>query len=133
MHSRTASCHVFFFSQKHFLIRTCLLIVGGITLLSARVVIMGGSPPSFAPSDNPAAASDSVMTRTLTFLHLPALDAWLLLCPCYLSFDWSMEAVPLLQQLHDPRNIWTFFFYGVLALLAVQTFFIRIKGKQKLK
>lgn len=75
---------------------------------------MGLDPPEFAPSDNPASASDSLLTRTLTFLYLPVLNFWLLLYPATLSFDWSMDAVPLLTTLKDHRNAFTVFFYTYL-------------------
>ena len=58
---------------------------------------MGSRPPEFAPADNPAADSASWLTRTQTFVFLPLLNFWLLLQPSVLSFDWSMEAVPLLR------------------------------------
>ena len=80
---------------------------------------MGNKPPNFSNSDNPAADSPHLLTRTLTFLYLPAANAWLLLCPDRLSFDWSMDAVPLVRSVADPRNLSTAAFYGGLALLAL--------------
>ncbi|XP_014663753.1 PREDICTED: transmembrane and TPR repeat-containing protein 2-like [Priapulus caudatus] len=80
---------------------------------------MGLDPPEFAPSDNPASASDSLLTRTLTFLYLPALNAWLLLNPATLSFDWSMDAVPLVATPADARVALTALFYAYLAAAAV--------------
>lgn len=73
---------------------------------------MGSKPPDFAPADNPAADNDSMLTRTLTFLYLPAFNFWLMLCPRWLSFDWSMEAIPLLTTVFDSRNILSIAFYG---------------------
>jgi hypothetical protein len=35
---------------------------------------MGYSSPVFAKADNPAAASGSILTRTLTFLYLPVFN-----------------------------------------------------------
>ncbi|XP_068951200.1 protein O-mannosyl-transferase TMTC2 isoform X4 [Petaurus breviceps papuanus] len=79
---------------------------------------MGNKPPSFSNSDNPAADSDSIMARTLTFLYLPTKNLWLLLCPDTLSFDWSMDAVPLIKTICDWRNLHTVAFYTGLSLLA---------------
>ncbi|CAL1263542.1 unnamed protein product [Larinioides sclopetarius] len=84
----------------------------GIALLGLRFHLMGSKPPDFAPADNPAADSDSIVTRTLTFFYLPAFNFWLMLCPRWLSFDWSMEAIPLLTSILDARNIFTIAFYG---------------------
>lgn len=91
----------------------------GAALLSARLYWMGNKPPHFSNSDNPAADSPHLLTRTLTFLHLPAANVWLLLCPDRLSFDWSMDTVPLVQSWADWRNLHTVAFYLGFSLLAL--------------
>uniref|UniRef100_A0A1A8ISB3 dolichyl-phosphate-mannose--protein mannosyltransferase n=1 Tax=Nothobranchius kuhntae TaxID=321403 RepID=A0A1A8ISB3_NOTKU len=100
------------------LLSLCTLASWGVILLSARVYWMGNKPPNFSNSDNPAADSSHLLTRMLTFLYLPAANAWLLLCPDKLSFDWSMDAVPLVRSLTDWRNLYTIAFYGGFILLA---------------
>nr|XP_023647205.1 transmembrane and TPR repeat-containing protein 2-like isoform X1 [Paramormyrops kingsleyae] len=95
-----------------------LLAVWGAVLLVTRLHWMGSTPPNFSNSDNPAADSPSFLTRTLTFLYLPAANAWLLLCPDTLSFDWSMDTLPLLTSTSDWRNLHTVAFYLGLLLLA---------------
>ncbi|XP_023605535.1 transmembrane and TPR repeat-containing protein 2 isoform X4 [Myotis lucifugus] len=95
-----------------------LLTLWGTSLLGARLYWMGNKPPSFSNSDNPAADSDSLLARTLTFFYLPTKNLWLLLCPDTLSFDWSMDAVPLLKTICDWRNLHTVAFYIGLLLLA---------------
>lgn len=102
-----------------FVPRILSLIVTAICLLSLRFVLMGNKPPDFSNSDNPAANSKSFLTRTLTFLYLPAFNFWLLLCPITLSFDWSMDAVPLVQSIFDWRNIVSIVFYSGFALLGI--------------
>lgn len=87
--------------------------------MSVRLYWMGSKPPNFSSSDNPAADSPHFLTRALTFLYLPAANAWLLLCPDRLSFDWSMDAVPLVRSLADWRNLQTAAFYLGFTLLAV--------------
>lgn len=96
-----------------------VLAVSGILLLGARLLIMGALPPEFAPADNPAADCDNMLVRGLTFLFLPAFNFWLLLCPATLSFDWSMEAVPLVTTFADPRNLASVFLYCGLASLCM--------------
>ncbi|CAL1527207.1 unnamed protein product [Lymnaea stagnalis] len=86
----------------------------GSTLIGFRIYFMGNKPPEFAPSDNPASDSDSFITRTLTYNYLPSLNFWMLLCPRMLSFDWSMEAIPLVENFSDTRNLCTLFFYASL-------------------
>uniref|UniRef100_A0AAY4E2V9 dolichyl-phosphate-mannose--protein mannosyltransferase n=1 Tax=Denticeps clupeoides TaxID=299321 RepID=A0AAY4E2V9_9TELE len=95
-----------------------LLASWGAILLAARLHWMGNKAPNFSNSDNPAADSPSLLTRGLTFLFLPAANAWLLLCPDTLSFDWSMDALPLLRGFTDGRNLLTVAFYAVLLGLA---------------
>ena len=75
---------------------------------------MGNKPPEFAPADNPASDAESLLTRTLTFNYLPFVNLWLLLCPYLLSFDWSMDAVPLVETLSDPRNLCTVVMYTTI-------------------
>lgn len=85
--------------------------------MACRFYWMGNKPPNFSNSDNPAADSPSLLTRTLTFFYLPAVNFWLLLCPDTLSFDWSMDALPLIRTVADRRNCYTAAFYlGLLSL-----------------
>lgn len=102
------------FQKKYGALREGLLHLSAasLALLLARFHLMGSTTPDFSPADNPASDSLSLLTRTLTFLHLPALNFWLLLCPRWLSFDWSMEAVPLITTLTDPRNVLSIAFYA---------------------
>uniref|UniRef100_A0A8C9X3J9 dolichyl-phosphate-mannose--protein mannosyltransferase n=1 Tax=Sander lucioperca TaxID=283035 RepID=A0A8C9X3J9_SANLU len=109
------------FQKKNISVLLSLAVLAswGVILLSARLYWMGNKPPNFSNSDNPAADSPHFLTRTLTFLHLPVANAWLLLCPDKLSFDWSMDAVPLVRSLADWRNLHTAAFYGGFILLGL--------------
>lgn len=102
----------------HLLLNVFFLAMWGVFLLACRFYWMGNKPPNFSNSDNPAADSPSLLTRTLTFLYLPAMNFWLLLCPNTLSFDWSMDALPLIRGFADWRNLHTAVFYWGLLLLA---------------
>ena len=93
------------------------IIVSILALLAIRGRIMGFSPPKFAKADNPSSNSDCIFTRFRTLAFLPAFNFWLMICPSQLSFDWSMDAVPLIKSWWDHRNILSAFFYaGILAL-----------------
>lgn len=109
------------FQKRHAnaLLSLAALASWGAVLLSVRLYWMGSKPPNFSSSDNPAADSPHFFTRALTFLYLPAANAWLLLCPDRLSFDWSMDAVPLVRSLADCRNLHTAAFYLGFTLLAL--------------
>uniref|UniRef100_A0A147AB39 dolichyl-phosphate-mannose--protein mannosyltransferase n=1 Tax=Fundulus heteroclitus TaxID=8078 RepID=A0A147AB39_FUNHE len=103
--------------NHHLLLNVLLLALWGVVLLACRFSWMGNKPPNFSNSDNPAADSPSPLARTLTFSYLPTVNFWLLLCPDTLSFDWSMDALPLVRSLSDLRNIQTVIFYLGLLLL----------------
>ncbi|KAF3854543.1 hypothetical protein F7725_022598 [Dissostichus mawsoni] len=100
------------------LLNVFVLAAWGVVLLAGRFYWMGNKPPNFSNSDNPAADSPSLLTRMLTFSYLPAANFWLLLCPDMLSFDWSMDALPLIRRLADWRNLYTAAFYLGLFFLA---------------
>ena len=46
--------------------------------------------------------------------RLQAFHFWLLVCPQRLSFDWSMDSIPLISRLDDWRNLATLCFYSAL-------------------
>ncbi|KAL1463728.1 hypothetical protein WDU94_015454 [Cyamophila willieti] len=72
---------------------------------------MGHEIPTFAKADNPAAKHEHFLVRTMTFLYLPIVNLYLLLFPNWLSYDWSMESIPLIETITDCRNIFTVLFY----------------------
>lgn len=76
---------------------------------------MAGTPSAFATADNPASRDPSLLTRFFTFTYLPVFNFFLLLYPFHLSFDWSMESIPRITTLFDPRNITTLVFYVILS------------------
>ncbi|XP_041652095.1 protein O-mannosyl-transferase TMTC2 [Cheilinus undulatus] len=115
----------------HLLLNVFVLAAWGAILLAGRFYWMGNKPPNFSNSDNPAADSPSLLTRTLTFFYLPAINFWLLLCPDMLSFDWSMDALPLVRSFADWRNLHTAVFYLGLFLLAWFSLWTPLAAKGK--
>ncbi|KAF6722281.1 Transmembrane and TPR repeat-containing protein 1 [Oryzias melastigma] len=95
--------------------RACLLSAHVAFILSVRLWLMGGSMPLFSEQDNPASFSPHLLTRTLTFLYLLAFNAWLLLAPVVLCYDWQVGSIPLVESLGDVRNVAT----GLLVVLMV--------------
>ncbi|CAG5119360.1 unnamed protein product, partial [Candidula unifasciata] len=53
----------------------------------------------------------------LNYNYLYAINAWILLCPQWLCFDWSMGCVPTIASLDDPRLIAVMLFWVMLLLL----------------
>ena len=103
--------------------RFLLLMATFTCLVVYRLFLMDLSPPHFSPSDNPASDHKSLSTRTLTFFFLPSFNFWLLLFPHQLSFDWSMDAIKLIESFYDVRNIFSLSFYIFLSFISLKTFF----------
>ncbi|XP_074598781.1 transmembrane O-mannosyltransferase targeting cadherins 2 [Brevipalpus obovatus] len=105
--------------KKYSCLRKRLFYLGfsAIFLLIGRLYVMGLKVPGFSSADNPAANCDKLWTRVLTFLYLPAFNFILLIYPQWLSFDWSMESIPLVESTMDPRNLLTIIFYSMLCIL----------------
>ncbi|XP_043854030.1 protein O-mannosyl-transferase TMTC4 isoform X1 [Dromiciops gliroides] len=87
------------------LFRMTLLFSGGATMLYMRWRIMGTGPPAFTEVDNPASFADSIFVRAINYNYYYSLNAWLLLCPWWLCFDWSMGCIPLIKSVSDWRII----------------------------
>ncbi|XP_027244741.1 protein O-mannosyl-transferase TMTC4 isoform X8 [Cricetulus griseus] len=87
------------------LFRMTLLTLGGTSMLYVRWKIMGTGPPAFTEVDNPASFADSVLVRAINYNYYYSLNAWLLLCPWWLCFDWSMGCIPLIKSVGDWRVI----------------------------
>ncbi|XP_004929501.1 protein O-mannosyl-transferase TMTC2 [Bombyx mori] len=92
----------------------CALSMGGFALLYWRLRL-AGVPAPFAAADNPASRDPSLFTRVYTFAYLPIFNFFLLIFPYHLSFDWSMDAIPRIVTILDPRNIFTMAFYAVIS------------------
>ncbi|XP_037505701.1 protein O-mannosyl-transferase TMTC1-like [Rhipicephalus sanguineus] len=87
-------------------------------LLCFRLWILQGSFPEFSEMDNPASFSSMRTTRLLTYSYLCAFNAWLVLCPRTLSYDWQMGSIPLVTSPLDTRNLATLAIFASLLALA---------------
>lgn len=57
--------------------------------------------------------------RFLTYSYLLAFNAWLLLAPITLCYDWQVGSIPLIESVWDVRNLATVFLLLVMALLSL--------------
>ena len=78
---------------------------------------------------NPAANSDSLLTRILTFGYLDWFHFRLLLWPNIFCPDWRSE-VPLVESLADPRAALTLAFFAGLAALVWTTIRLTLSQNQ---
>ncbi|XP_069048970.1 protein O-mannosyl-transferase TMTC1 [Lepisosteus oculatus] len=88
-------------------------------IMSFRLWIMGGSMPLFSEQDNPASFSPHLLTRLLTYSYLLAFNAWLLLAPIVLCYDWQVGSIPLLESVWDVRNAATCLFGVAMVCLCL--------------
>ncbi|XP_058478894.1 protein O-mannosyl-transferase TMTC4 isoform X1 [Solea solea] len=102
------------------LTRLVLMGLGGLSMLYARWRIMGTGPPAFTEVDNPASFAENVFLRIVNYNYYYSLNAWLLLCPWWLCFDWSMGCVPLIKGATDWRIVWLLLLWCVLIGLISQ-------------
>ncbi|NXM76179.1 TMTC1 protein, partial [Serilophus lunatus] len=109
----------FLYTARPFLKRAALVISYVILVLYFRLWIMGGSMPMFSEQDNPASFSPYFMTRFLTYSYLLAFNAWLLLAPITLCYDWQVGSIPLVESIWDARNLATVFLVLVMTLLSL--------------
>ncbi|XP_039917041.1 protein O-mannosyl-transferase TMTC1 [Hirundo rustica] len=109
----------FLYTARPFLKRAALVISYVILVLYFRLWIMGGSMPMFSEQDNPASFSPYILTRFLTYSYLLAFNAWLLLAPITLCYDWQVGSIPLVESIWDVRNLATVFLVLVMTLLSL--------------
>ncbi|XP_061570729.1 protein O-mannosyl-transferase TMTC1 isoform X2 [Cololabis saira] len=103
-----------------FMKRAALISGYVLIIMSVRLWLMGGSMPLFSEQDNPASFSPHVLTRFLTFSYLLSFNAWLLLTPVVLCYDWQVGSIPLVESLGDVRNMATMLLAGVMLVLSLR-------------
>lgn len=99
--------------------RTALLTTHVLLILAVRLWIMGGSMPLFSEQDNPASFCSQLLTRFLTYTYLLSFNAWLLIAPITLCYDWQVGSIPLVESFCDVRNLSTVFLLLMMASLCL--------------
>ncbi|XP_053980651.1 protein O-mannosyl-transferase TMTC4-like isoform X1 [Hylaeus volcanicus] len=107
--------------KRKLLIRLFILFLSGLILVISRFSVMGFKPPTFQPVDNPASFLDNIFLRMMNYSYIYCLNAWLLICPQWLCFDWSMGCVPLITT-YDIRILYVLIFWLIIGLLFTYAF-----------
>lgn len=94
-------------------------------ILYYRLRVQDFKAPIFKVEDNPVAAADSFLTRSLSQSYLYCLNFFLLLCPVYLSFDWSFSSIPLVEGFADYRIL----FIATVYLCLVTVFILGLNNR----
>jgi len=113
----------------------CFILYCGLCTLCfafARLKVAGFRSPTFQSGDNPAAAATDWISRWCSLCYIHALNAWILLCPQWLCFDWAFNCVPLIHSLQDRRNLATLCFWAVLVLLFIRSARVRSISSSRL-
>ncbi|XP_008399435.1 transmembrane and TPR repeat-containing protein 1 isoform X2 [Poecilia reticulata] len=106
-----------------FIKRACLVSGYVVMIMSIRLWLMGGSMPLFSEQDNPASYSPHLLTRFLTYSYLLSFNAWLLLAPVVLCYDWQVGSIPLVESLGDVRNVSTILLATLMIALCLHCLF----------
>ncbi|XP_035733184.1 protein O-mannosyl-transferase TMTC4-like isoform X1 [Vespa mandarinia] len=107
--------------NRAFLIRMFVLCLSAIMLLSLRFTVMEFSTPKFQPVDNPASFLDNCFLRILNYSYIYSINIWLLICPEWLCFDWSMGCIPLITG-YDKRIFFIILFWTFFGTIVVHIF-----------
>ncbi|XP_012529196.1 protein O-mannosyl-transferase TMTC4 isoform X2 [Monomorium pharaonis] len=110
-----------FVKYKSTLLRLAALVFIAITLLFLRFSVMGFSTPKFQSVDNPASFMDNTLLRILNYNYIYCLNMWLLICPVWLCFDWSMGCVSLITS-YDYRILVIIIFWFMFGTLIIYMF-----------
>uniref|UniRef100_A0A8C5HNG2 dolichyl-phosphate-mannose--protein mannosyltransferase n=1 Tax=Gouania willdenowi TaxID=441366 RepID=A0A8C5HNG2_GOUWI len=114
------------FIKRAFLISSYVVII-----MSVRLWLMGGSMPLFSEQDNPASFSTHLLTRVLSYTYLLSFNAWLLLAPIVLCYDWQVGSIPLVESIGDIRNMATMMLAVVMFTLCLHCIF-SLQGRELL-
>lgn len=74
--------------------------------------------PLFARGLEPA--FELPLLRVLTHSYLLSFNAWLLVAPVVLCYDWQVGSIPLVESLGDTRNAATLLLAVVLSALGLR-------------
>uniref|UniRef100_A0A3P8RUK0 dolichyl-phosphate-mannose--protein mannosyltransferase n=1 Tax=Amphiprion percula TaxID=161767 RepID=A0A3P8RUK0_AMPPE len=99
-----------------FIKRACLISGYVVIIMSVRLWLMGGSMPLFSEQDNPASFSPHLLT-ILTYSYLLSFNAWLLLAPVVLCYDWQRQ---------DSREVLVGMLFLVFPFIPASNLFFRV-------
>ncbi|KAL6433591.1 hypothetical protein ACFW04_006584 [Cataglyphis niger] len=115
-----------FINNTNIVLRFVILFFTAIILLFLRFSLMGFSAPKFQPVDNPASFMNNIFLRILNYNYIYCLNIWLLICPVWLCFDWSMGCISLITG-YDYRILVVIIFWLLFGTLIMYTFIHRDK------
>ncbi|CEF69629.1 Tetratricopeptide TPR1 repeat and Tetratricopeptide-like helical domain and Tetratricopeptide repeat-containing domain and Tetratricopeptide TPR2 repeat and Domain of unknown function DUF1736 domain and Tetratricopeptide repeat-containing protein [Strongyloides ratti] len=88
--------------------KLCQLIFMTFFLIYMRLYINNFEEPKFSSLDNPISFTKSIFSKISTQLFIYLMNIKLLIWPWYLSIDYSMGTIPLIENPNDLRFLITF-------------------------
>ncbi|XP_066585069.1 protein O-mannosyl-transferase TMTC4 isoform X2 [Prorops nasuta] len=85
--------------KYNFLIRAFICLSTTVIFLFARLYVMDFTAPVFKRNDNPTSFLSKMMLRAINYNYIYCINMWILICPEWLCFDWSMGCIPLIKEL----------------------------------
>ncbi|ETN11496.1 hypothetical protein PPTG_10366 [Phytophthora nicotianae INRA-310] len=79
---------------------------------------------------NNVVVQESRLTRMLSYAHLHAWYLWKLVWPRWLCFDYGYNAIPVIESITDPRNVYTLIAYVVVAV-GLRSAILQLVGSRK--
>lgn len=101
-------------NKSGLLARLSILWIAAVVLISLRFSVMGFTPPTFQAVDNPSSFVENIFYRILNYHYIHAINVWLLFCPEWLCFDWSMGCVPIIN--HFEARIFAVMLYWIFLI-----------------
>lgn len=80
--------------------RITILALSALLYICSRFAM---GTPHFQVEDNPIAVIENITFRAINHVFLHSINTWLLICPHWLSFDWSMGCVQVVKTWNDYR------------------------------
>uniref|UniRef100_A0A0K0EAW1 dolichyl-phosphate-mannose--protein mannosyltransferase n=1 Tax=Strongyloides stercoralis TaxID=6248 RepID=A0A0K0EAW1_STRER len=90
-----------------------------IFLIYIRLYINNFEEPKFSSLDNPMAFTKSIFSKLFTQLYIYLINIKLLLWPWYLSIDYSMGTIPLIENCHDLRFLIIFLLIIICPIILI--------------
>eukprot|EP00386_Alphamonas_edax_P004294 GDKI01013563.1.p1 GENE.GDKI01013563.1~~GDKI01013563.1.p1 ORF type:complete len:778 (-),score=306.04 GDKI01013563.1:499-2793(-) len=94
----------------------CVLLMTGVVGY-VRFAYTGGTSLKMSPQDNPVSFEPDGTVRKLTYAYIHGVYFRLLYAPFWLCYDYSMNAIPMVTSIKDPRMLLPLFCYATLLAL----------------
>ncbi|KAH9416126.1 Protein O-mannosyl-transferase tmtc4 [Dermatophagoides pteronyssinus] len=97
--------------QRRLIYTVIIYLVTIIGFLYLRLWLMNFKLPRFGSMDNPSSHITNRLFRLINYNYIYFLNTVITICPIWLSFDWSMGCIRLIETFNDYRFILVILFW----------------------